>query len=114
MTTPQGIARVAPRFRIRPTTLMTAIGVLVAITVSIVILALTDAHHTTASTPVTPSQAAGGTVPQIHYMGPRQARAGLNSQTAHVHSDATAPAAGASYRALQYSCLWEKLCIQVR
>jgi hypothetical protein len=93
---------------------MTAIGVLVAIAVSIVIVALTGAHHTTTSTPVTPSQAASGSVPQIHYLGPQQVRAGLNSQTPHVRSAATAPAAGGSTQAPQYTCLPEKVCVRVR
>jgi hypothetical protein len=90
---------------------MTAIGVLVAITVSIVILALTGAHHTTATIPVTPSQAVSGSVPETHYLGPRQVRAGLSSQRAQPHSVAGAPAA--SNRAPQYRCVNEQFCVRV-
>jgi hypothetical protein len=93
---------------------MTAIGVLVAITVSVLILALTGASHSTTATPLTPSQAAGGSVPQLHYLGPRQAHAGLNSQAAQVHGDArTQPVAGPN-RAPQYTCVPEKFCVRVR
>jgi len=71
--------------------------VLVAIAVSIVILALTGAHHATTSNPVTPSQAVAGSVPQTHYLGPRQDRAGLNPQTTQTQAGgATAP---------HYTCL---------
>ena len=58
MSTPHTIARVTPRLRIRPGTVMTALGVLVAIAVTIGILALTGTHHTTVTTPATTSQAA--------------------------------------------------------
>jgi hypothetical protein len=84
MSTPQTIARVTPRFRIRPGTVVTALGVLVAIAVTIGILALTGTHHTTVTTPATTSQAAGAT-PQTHYLGPRQQQA-----PATTHGAATA------------------------
>jgi hypothetical protein len=93
---------------------MTAIGVLVAITVSVLILALTGASHTTTATPLTPSQAASGSVPQLHYLGPRQDRAALKPQTDQGHSDATTTGAGASNRAPQYMCVAEKFCVRVR
>ena len=74
MSTPHTIAVVAPRFQIRAATLGTALGVLVAIAVSIMFLALAGANHTTGTSPVTVSQATSGSVPQIHYLGPRQLR----------------------------------------
>jgi hypothetical protein len=104
MTTPQTNAHIAHRLRIRPATPLTALGVLVAIAVSILILALTHAHRTATGSPVTPSQAAGGSVPELHYLGPRQVGAGREPQTARVHGDATA----------QYRCLPEKFCVRVR
>jgi hypothetical protein len=103
MSTPQPIARVAPRFRIRLSTLITALGALVAITVSIAILALTGAHHTTAKTPPTPVQATGGSVPATHYLGPRQQREGLTAQTAPTEGGATPTGAGNPVP--HYTCL---------
>jgi len=81
MSTPQSIAVVAPRFRIRQATLLAALGVLAAIAVSIVILAVTSANHTAAVAPVTASEASSGSVPAIRYLGPRQVSASLNPQT---------------------------------
>jgi hypothetical protein len=114
MSTPHTIRGAAPRFQIRPAALGTALGVLVAIAVSVAIVALTGAHRTTAASQVTASPATSGSVPQVRYLGPRQVRAGLVSRTARVRSDATSPAADASNRAPQYSCLPEKFCIRVR
>jgi hypothetical protein len=51
MSTQHTIARVSPRFRIGHGTVLTALGVLVAIAVTIVILALSGTNHTTAATP---------------------------------------------------------------
>jgi hypothetical protein len=114
MSTPQTTAPVAPRFAIRPATLATAIGVLVAITVSIVILVLTGSSHNNTTIPLTPSQAGSGSVPQIHYLGPRQDGAGVKPLTPRVHSDAQASAAGASNPAPRYTCVPEKFCVRVR
>lgn len=76
MSTPQTIARVTPRSRIRPGTILTTLGVLVAIAVTIAFLALTGTHHTTTTTtPATSSQAAASATPQTHYLGPRQQQA---------------------------------------
>jgi NO-binding membrane sensor protein with MHYT domain len=75
MSTPQTIALGAPRFRIRPATLGTALGVLVAVAVSIVILGLAGAHRTTGMNPATGSQASNGAVSQVRYLGPQQLRA---------------------------------------
>jgi hypothetical protein len=93
---------------------MTALGVLVAIAVSILFLALAGAHRTTTTIAVTASQAASGSGPQIYYLGPRQVRAGGKPPAAQAHGDATAPAAGGSNRAPQYTCVPEKFCVRVR
>jgi hypothetical protein len=50
---------------------MTALGLLIAVAVSIAMLALTGAHHTTTTIPVTPSQASSGSVYQANYVGRR-------------------------------------------
>jgi hypothetical protein len=70
MPTPQTITRVGPRFPTRQTALLTALGVLIAVAVSIAFLALTGAHHTTTTTtiPVT-SPAASGSASQGNYVG---------------------------------------------
>jgi len=90
MSTPQSIPHLTPRFRIGLGTTLTALGVLVAIAVSILILALTGANNTTVATPVTASQAASGSTPQVHYLGPRQEQAATDA-----HSGGTRPTAGA-------------------
>jgi hypothetical protein len=124
MTTPQTTARVAPRFRTRPAMLLTALGVLVAIVVSAAILAPTGAHRTTITTtiPATRPALSSGSIPQIHYLGPRQVAAGLKPQSAPTGAridhrglhDAAAPAAGGSSHAPQYRCVPEKFCVRVR
>jgi hypothetical protein len=75
MFTTQHIEPITPRLRIRPGTVLTALGVLVAIAVTIVFLAVTGTHHTTVTTPATASQAAASATPQTHYIGPRQQQA---------------------------------------
>jgi hypothetical protein len=79
MSTSQGIPHPAPGFRIALRTVLTALGVLLAIAVTITFLALTGANHTTVATPVTASQAAAGSTPEIHYLGPRQNSAALSA-----------------------------------
>ena len=98
MTTQQSIAPLTPRFRIRPGTMMTALGVLVAIAVTIVFLTLGSAHHTTVAIPATPAPTAGIATPQLHYLGPRQLTAAPNPTSGAVaqNSDAGAP---------HYTCL---------
>jgi hypothetical protein len=75
MSTPQTIARATPRSGIRPGTILTALGVLLAITITIALLALTGTHHTTVTTPASTSPAATSATPQTHYLGPRQQQA---------------------------------------
>jgi hypothetical protein len=75
MSTPETIARVTPRSGIRPGTIVTALGVLLAISVTIALLALTGTHHTTVTTPAKTSPAAASASPQTHYLGPRQQQA---------------------------------------
>jgi hypothetical protein len=75
MFTTQHIEPITPRLRTGPGTVVTALGVLVAIALAIVILALTSTHHTTDTTPATTSQAAASATPRTHYLGPRQQRA---------------------------------------
>jgi hypothetical protein len=72
MTTQQTSAPVAHRLRTRPATLLTALGVLVAITVSVLILALTGADLALAR-PVTGSAAGPGS----HYTCLGNAQPGL-------------------------------------
>lgn len=95
MSTPQSTALAARRFPIRPATLLTALGVLVAIAVSIAFLALPGANRTTATTPVTVSQAISGSVSPIRYLGPRQAQAALTPQATQTAVGATAAAGDA-------------------
>ncbi len=92
MSTPQTITRPTPRSRIRPGTVLTALGALVAIAVTIAILALTGTHHTTITSPATTSQAAASATPHTHYLGPQQQQA---PTTTH----------GAATAAAHYSCL---------
>ena len=101
MYTPQPIEPLTPRFRIRPGTVVTALGVLVAIAVTIGILALTGTNHTTLPIPATTSHAADGTAPHVHYLGPQQTRAWLNPAT--TQGDATGPVTGDHVP--QYTCL---------
>lgn len=91
----QSIPHVTPRFRIGPRTVLSAVGLFIAIAATIIILALT-ANHTTAATPTTPPHAAAtGSTAQTHYLGPRQEHATPNPQTSPTTSN---PAA-------HYSCL---------
>jgi hypothetical protein len=87
MSTPQTI--LTPRLRIRPGTGLTTLGVLVAIAITIAILALTGTHHTTVTTAATTSQAAATATPQTHYLGPRQQQAPTTT-----HGAASAASAG--------------------
>lgn len=100
MSTPQSIPHLTPQFRVRLGTLLTALGVLIAIAVSIVILALTGANHTTVATPVTPAQAAADSTPQVRYLGAGQVHAALKPQSGAV----TTSTAGAGTPA-HYDCL---------
>jgi hypothetical protein len=97
MSTHQSIPHLAPRVRIGLGTVGTALGVLVAIAVAITILALTGANHTTVATPVTASQAAAASTPQVRYLGPRQEQA--------ARAASTSPAAGIGNPAPHYTCL---------
>jgi hypothetical protein len=81
MSTTQGVPHLTPRVRIGFGTLLAALGVLVAIAVTIALLALTSANHTAAAIPSTPSPAAVGSTPEIHYLGPRQTSAALTATT---------------------------------
>ena len=81
MSTPQSIPRATPRVRIGRGTVLTALGVLAAIAVTIIILALTSANHTTATSPVAASQVTGASTPDTHYLGPRQEHAAINPQS---------------------------------
>ncbi|HTU88249.1 MAG TPA: hypothetical protein VMF57_21895 [Solirubrobacteraceae bacterium] len=100
MSTPQSIPHLTPRSRIRPGTLLTALGVLFAIAVSIVILALTNANHTTIATPATPAQAAADSTPHVRYLGSEQVHAALNP----VGGGGTTSTAGVGTPA-HYDCL---------
>jgi hypothetical protein len=86
MSTPQSIAH-RPRLRIGLGSLLTAIGALVA--VAVVFLALTGANHPTIASPPTTSQAASGSTPHIHYLGPRQVREGIIAQTPRMYHAVT-------------------------
>jgi hypothetical protein len=89
MSTPHTITRVTPRLRIRPGAVLTALGVLVAIALTIGILAVTGTHHTTITTPARTSQAAAAAAAQTHYLGPRQQHAPTTT-----HGAASATSAG--------------------
>jgi hypothetical protein len=90
MSTPQSFP-LSPRVRIGLGTTLTALGVILAIAVAITIIALTSADHMTVATPPTVSQAAGGSTPQVHYLGPRQDRA-ISPQS----GGGTTPSAGSA------------------
>ncbi len=96
MSTPQTVTPATSRLLTRPGTLIAALGVLVAIAVTIVILALTGAHHTTVPIPATASQAVASATPQVHYLGPRQQQAALHRTTTHR---------GTGHPAPHYTCL---------
>ena len=103
MSTPHTIPR-APRFRIGLGTLMTALGVLIAVAITITFIALTGANHTTAATPATLSQAAAGPS-QVRYLGPRQQSARPNPQAAQSQGGASTPTTGAGNPGPHYTCL---------
>jgi len=97
MSTPQTIEPLTPRFRITPGALLTALGVLVAIAVTVTFITLTGTnHHTTIASPAT-SQAAATATPHTQYLGPRQQHAPTVSQGA-----GSAPA---GEPAAHYACL---------
>lgn len=100
MSTPQSIPHLTPRSRIRRGTLLTALGVLLAIAVAIIMLALTGTNHTTLATPVTASQAAASSTPQVRYLGPHQEHAAINPQSRGI-----TPATSAGNPAPHYNCL---------
>ena len=99
VSTPRTIAWGSPRLRLGYGMLPIALGALVAIAVTTVMLALTGANRTTVPTratgasPAITSQPAGVATPQVRYLGPRQTRAALY-----------APAAGGD-PAAHYTCL---------
>ena len=103
MSTPQSIALPAPRLPVRQATLLTALGLLVAIAASILILALTATDHTAATTPATASPATSASVPQIRYLGPQQLRA-AQEQTTQMADSGSTSTAGANNAVLRY-CL---------
>jgi len=89
MYTPQPIEPLTPRFPIKRGTIVTALGVLVAIAVTIMFLTLTGTnHHTTAAITATTSQPAATATPQTRYLGPRQQQAPISP------NDAASAAAG--------------------
>lgn len=100
MSTHQSIARLTPRSRITPGTVLAALGVLVAIVGAIVFLALGAANHSTVTIPATASSTAGVSTPQVHYLGPRQLSAVLDPQ-----SGDGAPTASTGAPAPHYNCL---------
>jgi len=104
MSTPHSIPR-APRFRIRLGTLMTALGVLIAIATTIAFIALTGANHTTTATPATASQAAARSTSHTQYLGPAQQRARPNPQTVKTQAGIPALTTGARNPAPHYACL---------
>jgi hypothetical protein len=104
MSTPHRIPR-APRFRIGLGTLTTALGVLIAIAITITFIAVTGANHTTAVTLVTPSQAAAGSTPHVRYLGPQQQTVRPNPQTAQIQDGGSTPTTGARNPASRYTCL---------
>jgi hypothetical protein len=100
MSTAQSIPRVPHRFRIGLVTVLIALGVLVAIGVTITMLALTGAKHTTAVNPARPSQASSASTPQTHYLGPHQLQAAAQMQRGSGISTA-----GVGNSATHYTCL---------
>lgn len=104
MSTPHSIPR-APRFRIGLGTLLTALGVLIAVAITITFIALAGATHTTIATPATPTQAAAGSTPHTQYLGPQQQSARPNPQTAQINGGGITPTTGADNPAPHYTCL---------
>jgi hypothetical protein len=109
MSTPQSIAHVTPRLRIGLGRVLTALGILVAVATTVIILALTGAHHASVATPVAPTNAGVTSRPHTHYLGPRQMHAALNPQSSGV----TLPTAGTGNPAPTYICLGaSKRCLR--
>jgi len=96
MSTPQSIPHLTPRFHIGLGTVLTALGVLIAIAVTITILTLTGTSQTSVTSPVTAPQGTDVSVPEVHYLGPRQTQA--LSQT-------TSQSGSAAASAPRYTCL---------
>jgi hypothetical protein len=66
---------------------LTALGVLVATAVAVIVLALTSATNTTVATPVTASDTGGVSAHGIHYLGPRQLQAAaLSASSGATHA----------------------------
>ena len=94
MSTPQTSARVTPRLRIRPGTILTTLGALVAIALTIVILALTGPHHRhdcgdnlpslRERHPADPLPRAAPTAGPNHHPRRRQRRLGRTRSTLHL------------------------------
>ncbi len=101
MSTPQTITRATPRLRIRPGTVLTTLGVLVAIALTIGILAVTGTHHTTITTPAATSQPAASATPHTHYLGPRQQLAPITSHGTVSAASAHSTCLGAAQRCLR-------------
>jgi len=104
MSTPHSLPR-APRLRTGLGTLLTALGVLIAIATTIAFIALTGTNHTTAATPAAPSQAAAGSATHIQYLGPQQQSAERNPQTAQSQGAGSTPTTDAGNPAPRYTCL---------
>jgi len=84
MSTPRSLPR-NPRLPIKRGTLLTALGVLIAIATTITFIALTATHHTTATTPPAATHAAASPTPHNHYLGPQQQNARPKPQTTQPH-----------------------------
>jgi hypothetical protein len=69
MSTPQSVTHVVPRIRVGHATRLTALGLLVAIFVSIVTLALSHTNHTSATIPFKAFEPTGASVVKVHRLG---------------------------------------------
>lgn len=67
MSTPQSNARIAPRIRVSQATRLTALSVLVAIFLSVLVLALVHTNHTVGATPF--KVFAPTSAPHVHRLG---------------------------------------------
>jgi hypothetical protein len=74
MSTPQSIA-LTPGLRIGRRTTLIALGLLLAIAMTLTVLTLTSSGQTTGTTAAAASYAVGGSTQQVRYLGPRQEHA---------------------------------------
>jgi NO-binding membrane sensor protein with MHYT domain len=83
MSTVKSTAPLTSGFQHKFAAVLTALGAVVAVGVTVLALALTGANRTPIATAVTGSQVTADAMPQVHYMGPHQLQIAATAARRH-------------------------------